>query len=219
MIVEPSLRAALEPFEPPLAFLDFETINPAVPVWDGCHPYDNVPVQFSCHRQAKDGSHSHDAWLADGPGDPRPGIAAALIEACAGAKTIVAYNASFEKTRLRELGEALGAEDRPRHGGHLPAHRGPAAGGARPRLPPRLRRQLQPEGRAARAGGRPELRRAWRSPRATRPRARWSGCCCAARHAGAAEKARLREALLRYCELDTWATVKLLERLRELAGS
>jgi hypothetical protein len=33
-----------------------------------------------------------------------------------------------------------------------------------------------------------------------------------------AEKARLREALLRYCELDTWGTVRLLERLRELAG-
>ncbi len=28
-----------------------------IPVWDGCHPYDNVPVQFSCHRQATDGSH------------------------------------------------------------------------------------------------------------------------------------------------------------------
>ena len=33
-----------------------------------------------------------------------------------------------------------------------------------------------------------------------------------------AEKTRLREALLRYCELDTWGTVRLLERLHELAG-
>ena len=32
-----------------------------------------------------------------------------------------------------------------------------------------------------------------------------------------AEKSRLREALLRYCELDTWGTVRLLERLHELA--
>ncbi|MGH7730278.1 MAG: hypothetical protein ACRENJ_03410, partial [Candidatus Eiseniibacteriota bacterium] len=32
------------------------------------------------------------------------------------------------------------------------------------------------------------------------------------------EKARLRRALLAYCERDSWATVKLLERLRELAG-
>jgi hypothetical protein len=32
-----------------------------------------------------------------------------------------------------------------------------------------------------------------------------------------AEMTRLREALLRYCELDTWGTVRLLERLHELA--
>ena len=34
---------------PPVAFLDFETVGLAVPVWHGCHPYDQVPVQFSCH--------------------------------------------------------------------------------------------------------------------------------------------------------------------------
>src|SRR5438876_12442156 len=33
------------------------------------------------------------------------------------------------------------------------------------------------------------------------------------------ERARLREALRRYCELDTWAVVRLLKRLEELAGS
>ena len=33
-----------------------------------------------------------------------------------------------------------------------------------------------------------------------------------------AERTRLREALLRYCERDTWGTVRLLERLHELAG-
>jgi len=32
----------------------------------------------------------------------------------------------------------------------------------------------------------------------------------------AAERAALREALLRYCERDTWAMVKLLETLRSL---
>ena len=32
-----------------------------------------------------------------------------------------------------------------------------------------------------------------------------------------AERANLREALRRYCELDTWGVVKLLERLEDLA--
>ena len=32
------------------------------------------------------------------------------------------------------------------------------------------------------------------------------------------ERDRLRKDLLEYCERDTWSTVKLLERLRELAA-
>jgi hypothetical protein len=34
----------------------------------------------------------------------------------------------------------------------------------------------------------------------------------------AGERAPLREALLAYCERDTWAMVKLLEKLRGLVG-
>jgi len=33
-----------------------------------------------------------------------------------------------------------------------------------------------------------------------------------------AERDKLRQDLLDYCERDTWATVKLMERLRELAS-
>ena len=35
----------------------------------------------------------------------------------------------------------------------------------------------------------------------------------------AAERERLREALSRYCELDTWGVVRLLDRLHEMAGT
>jgi hypothetical protein len=216
MIVEPSLRGALKEFEPPLAFLDFETINPAVPVWDGCHPYDNIPVQFSCHRQ-KPGGYEHVEWLADGPGDPRPQIAEALLPACAGARTIVAYNASFEKTRLHQLGAALGPKTARamediagRIKDLVPAVRDhvyhPDFGGSfslksvLPVLVPELSYnalEVSEGGIAALELGRLLLR----------------GDTLAE-----AEKSRLREALLRYCELDTWGTVRLLERLHELAG-
>jgi len=33
-----------------------------------------------------------------------------------------------------------------------------------------------------------------------------------------AERERMRGDLLEYCKLDTWAMVRLLQRLRELAG-
>jgi hypothetical protein len=216
LIVEPSLREALKEFEPPLAFLDFETINPAVPVWDGCHPYDNIPVQFSCHRQKRGGRYEHVEWLAEEPGDPRPQIAEALVAACAGARTIIAYNASFEKTCLRGLGAALGpqtagamADIESRIKDLLPAVRDhvyhPGFGGSfslkrvLPVLVPGLsydELEISDGGIAALELGRLLLRGATLAE---------------------AEKTRLREALLRYCELDTWGTVRLLERLHELA--
>jgi len=216
LIVEPSLRDALKEFESPLAFLDFETINPAVPVWDGCHPYDNIPVQFSCHRQKRGGGYEHIEWLAEGPGDPRPQIAEALVAACAGARTIIAYNASFEKTCLRELGAALGPQTAvemediaTRIKDLLPAVRNhvyhPDFGGSfslksvLPALVPELSYdELEVSDGSAAAL---ELAR----------------LLLRGNTLNAAENARLRKALLRYCELDTWGTVRLLERLHELA--
>jgi len=106
-IVEHDLRSALATLRPPLAYLDFETVNPAIPVWPGCAPYDQVPVQFSCHVQQRDGSLVHHAWLADGPADPRRPLAEALLEACAGARTVVAYYASFERSCIERLARSL----------------------------------------------------------------------------------------------------------------
>src|SRR5438876_7887284 len=53
MVVEPALAEALVQFASPLAFLDFETVSLAIPRWDGCRPWQNVPVQFSCHAEER----------------------------------------------------------------------------------------------------------------------------------------------------------------------
>src|SRR5207248_6786652 len=53
MVVEPSLAKALAEFVSPLAFLDFETVSLAIPRWNGCRPWQNVPVQFSCHAEER----------------------------------------------------------------------------------------------------------------------------------------------------------------------
>jgi hypothetical protein len=106
VVVESGLEQDLARLEPPIAYLDFETINPAVPVWPGCHPYEQVPVQFSCHVPGTNGLEHHE-WLAEGPGDSREAFARALVAACTGARTIVAYNAPFEKRCVGALAKAL----------------------------------------------------------------------------------------------------------------
>ncbi len=103
-IVEPGLRAALAGYRYPIAMLDFETIAPPLPCWEGCSPFGRVPVQFSVHILGEDGSVTHHGYLADGEGDPRPGVARALVPALDGAATVLAWNASVEKACLRILG-------------------------------------------------------------------------------------------------------------------
>ncbi|HNS00357.1 MAG TPA: DUF2779 domain-containing protein [Planctomycetota bacterium] len=106
LVVEPGLAGALRDFEEPIAFLDFETVAPAIPVWNGCHPYASVPAQFSCHRLSRDGAVVHYEWLSEGPDDPRPEIARRVAEACRDARSIVAYNAPFERRQLEALADA-----------------------------------------------------------------------------------------------------------------
>ncbi len=107
IIVEPTLGEALRRLQEPLAFLDFETLARAIPVWDGCKPWEQVPAQLSCHVRGEDAKVRHFEWLANGPGDPRPGIATELIEACSGARYILAYNAAFEEGCIVGLAKVL----------------------------------------------------------------------------------------------------------------
>jgi hypothetical protein len=53
-----------------------------------------------------DGTVSHDHFLAEGQGDPRPAVARALVDALEGAATILAWHASVERGCLTELAEA-----------------------------------------------------------------------------------------------------------------
>jgi hypothetical protein len=100
------LAAALGALTYPIAMLDFETVQLAIPVWPGCTPQVQVPVQFSCHLLAYPGAEpQHFAWIARGSDDPRPRIAEALVAACRDAVTVMAYFSSFEQGCLKRLAE------------------------------------------------------------------------------------------------------------------
>ena len=106
LVVEPGLAEALKPFDCKMGFLDFETIMRAVPVWPGMKPWQQAAAQFSYHEDNGDGTYSHSGHLAEGPHDARPILAEAMVGATANAERVAMYT-SFEKTRVRELQKAV----------------------------------------------------------------------------------------------------------------
>ena len=105
-IVEPGLRAALDALEGPIAHLDFETVQLAVPRWPGCRPLDLVAVQYSVHREGF-ADNTPRAFLAPRGEDPRPALIDGMLEACAGARTVLVYYEPFEKARIVELADCF----------------------------------------------------------------------------------------------------------------
>jgi hypothetical protein len=217
VIVEPGLAQALEAFVSPIAFLDFETVGLAVPVWNGCHPYESVPVQFSCHVVQPDGHVTHHSWLAEGSEDPRPALAEHLVAACAGARSVVAYNAPFERRCLQQLADSVPSLATPLHEiaarliDLLPIVRNyvyhPDFGGSfslknvLPALVPELSYDGLPiaDGQSASL----ELVQLLFQMDALEPDTR----------------EQIRSDLLRYCHQDTWALVRLLESFRRIISA
>jgi hypothetical protein len=92
----------------PANFLDFETFNTAIPLFDGLSPWQQVAFQFSLHRQAAPGAEpEHHSFLADGRGDPRPEFLNRLRDSISDRGTVVVYNEKFEKAVLDRLAEAF----------------------------------------------------------------------------------------------------------------
>ena len=94
---------ALGRYALPAYFMDFETINFAVPRWKDTRPYQQVCFQYSVHRLSETGKLDHNFFLNITGEDPSAGFAKALVAACGDNGPIYAYNAAFEASRIREL--------------------------------------------------------------------------------------------------------------------
>ncbi len=92
----------------PMYFLDFETFNPGVPLYDGTRPYQQVPFQYSIHyKKTRDGELRHTEFLASPAGDPRLPFLETLLEKTHMPGTILTYNQSFEIGILNGLAAAF----------------------------------------------------------------------------------------------------------------
>lgn len=87
----------------PRYYLDFETMQFAIPIWAGTRPYRQIPFQWSCHIERKNGKIGHKAFLAEGKSDPRRTFAESLIETLKTNGPVLVYSAGFEGGRLHEL--------------------------------------------------------------------------------------------------------------------
>jgi hypothetical protein len=100
----PAIRTFLKGLVYPLYYLDYETINPAIPLFDRSRPYQQIPFQFSLHIQdRRNGNLTHVEFLHVEQGDPRPFFIDAVIAACGGSGSVLVYNQSFESRINREL--------------------------------------------------------------------------------------------------------------------
>ena len=94
----------------PLYFLDYETFPCAIPRFDGFSPYQQIPFQYSLHVvRAPDKEPDHYEFLHEGPDDPCPHIAAALMRDIGKLGTVIVWNKKFEMGRNEELAQRVPA--------------------------------------------------------------------------------------------------------------
>ena len=101
------IKNKLSELEYPLYFFDFETTKKAIPRWEGVHPYQQIPFQWSCHIMQKSGEVIHEEYLHKEDSDPRHRLAEALVNTIGNTGSVIVYNARFERGELNNLADFL----------------------------------------------------------------------------------------------------------------
>ena len=200
----------------PIYHLDFETFQQAVPEYIGCHPYEQIPFQYSLHIEYEDGRLEHLEFLAKEGEDPRRTLAEQLIKDIPVGVCSTAYNMSFEKTVLKHL-----AEEFP----DLSAHLMDIHDNMHDLMIPFQKQYYYSKAMQGSYSikyvlpalwpGDPELD--YHNLEGVHNGAEASASYADMVNHTPEEIAEMRENLLKYCGLDTYAMVKVLNRLKEIA--
>lgn len=82
--------------------------SPAVPVYDGSRPYQQLVFLYSLHiKETSTSELEHREYLANPYQDPRIGFIKQLIEDCGNSGDILVYNIGFERGKLNDLIEVF----------------------------------------------------------------------------------------------------------------
>ena len=206
-----SLADSLDGISLPVRHLDFESVSFAIPIHDGVAPWGQVVTQYSIHTETE-GGLAHAEHLSGIEGDGRRELAESLIRDLGSQGSIIVWNASFERARIRELAglfqdlsEPLEAIERRlfdllpvvrRDVLHPDFHGKTSLKVVAPVLSPGFGYQDLDIAGGGDAQGAMNLMMRGRVDEGDVP--------------------EMRERLLRYCERDTEATVRILQALREM---
>ena len=211
-----AIRAFLGTLWHPLCHLDFETFDTPIPPFDGARPYQKIPFQYSLHIERTPGAEpEHFAYLAPPNVDPRRELAEQLLAEIPEEACVLTYNQAFEKSVLRDLAATFPelAGDLQKRIDHIRdlmapfkkrhLYRWPMRGSySIKEVLPALVPDLSYKGLKVADGGMAMLA--------------YHEMCAAADPGRVAE---IRRNLLAYCELDTWAMVRILRELKALTAA
>lgn len=97
------IKSKLSELNYPLHFFDFETTSPAIPFWNGTRPYERIPFQWSCHKMHSNGEIEHFEYLHLENSDPRRKLSEEMLDCIDEYGSVIVYNATFERGELRKL--------------------------------------------------------------------------------------------------------------------
>lgn len=203
----------------PLYFLDFETMQDPIPQFDGAKVYAQITFQYSLHIKRDELSpYEHQEFLAESNGqDPRRALAEKLCKDIPQDVCTLAYNMAFERGRIRELAALY-----PDLSSHLL------------NIEANIKDLLDPFQSGyyylPAMGGSFSIKKVLPALFPNEPSLNYHNLDERVQNGGDAmtifprikdmepdEAYATRQALLNYCKLDTWAMVKVWEKLREMS--
>ncbi len=92
------IKKLLRTFEYPIYFLDYETFSSVIPQFDGCQPYKDYPFQYSLHiLDSPEAEIRHEEYLHQENTNPMPQLIEKLKSDIGVSGTILTWNMSYEK--------------------------------------------------------------------------------------------------------------------------
>ncbi|MFW5713515.1 MAG: DUF2779 domain-containing protein [Brevefilum sp.] len=217
VIDKPAVQESLEALRYPLYFLDYETFNPAVPLFRDYRPYEHIVFQYSLFVIDKPGGDAeYFECLLTEPEDPAPKIVPHLLSNLGSEGSVVVWNQVFEAYRNKDLAihcpeyaeRLLGINDRlydlmkiftDGHYVHPDFHGSASLKAVLPVLCPDLRY----EDLKIRQGEEAMLTWYW----------------IVSGQISEAEKPEYESAMKAYCRLDTYGMIEVLNQLRKIIRS